>query len=164
MKSKIIHYAKEIALFFILMTILANVISLYRSSDLKKESLNVINITLHDETQYTYSNNKPLLIHFWATWCPTCSVESSNIEMISKNYEVLTIAVKSEAEDINDYLSENSLSFKVVNDQHAIYAREFNIAAYPTTFIYDKEKNLVFSEVGYTTTVGLWLRMWWADL
>jgi len=162
MKSKIIHYAKEIALFLVFMAIITNIISLYKSSDLKKEPLNVVNITLYDDIKYTYVNNKPLLIHFWATWCPTCSIEAANIEMVSKHYEVLTIAVKSDSDEIKDYLAENSLSFKVVNDKNAIYASEFNIAAYPTTFIYDKDKNLVFSEVGYTSTLGLWLRMWWA--
>ena len=162
MKSKITHYAKEIALFLVFMAIITNIISLYKSSDLKKEPLNVVNITLYDDIKYTYVNNKPLLIHFWATWCPTCSIEAANIEMVSKHYEVLTIAVKSDSDEIKDYLAENSLSFKVVNDKNAIYASEFNIAAYPTTFIYDKDKNLVFSEVGYTSTLGLWLRMWWA--
>jgi hypothetical protein len=51
----------------------------------------------------------------------------------------------------------------VINDSSGFISSEFNIAAFPTTFIYDKEKNLVFSEVGYTSTLGLWLRMLWAS-
>ncbi len=40
-------------------------------------------------------NNKPILLHFWATWCPTCKFEAPNIEKVSKDYEVITIAVQS---------------------------------------------------------------------
>lgn len=160
--QKLKHYAKEIFFFLITMTILMNIISLYKSSDLNKEPLNLANITLIDGTEYTYNNDKPILIHFWATWCPVCKLEASNIQTISKNFEVLTIVVKSEKEEIVEYMKDNGLNYNVVLDKSGVLATEFNIAAYPTTFIYDKDKNLLFSEVGYTSTFGMWIRMLWA--
>lgn len=160
--QKLKHYAKEIVLFLITMTILMNIISLYKSSDLNKEPLNLANITLIDGSKYTYNKEKPILIHFWATWCPICKLEASNIQTISQNFEVLTIVVKSEEKEIVKYMKENGLNYNVVLDKGGVLATEFNIAAYPTTFIYDKEKNLVFSEVGYTSTFGMWIRMLWA--
>ena len=164
MKEKIIHYAKEIIIFLVVMTILANLVSLYKSSDLNKMPFNLVNITLLDESKYNIDNTKPILIHFWATWCPTCKVEASNIDTISKDYQVISIAVKSGSNlEIQKYMSEKELSFMVVNDDIGLISSEFNIAAYPTTFIYDKNRELVFSEVGYTSTWGLWLRMWWAS-
>jgi len=165
MKEKLKHYAKEIALFFIIMTIFANVMSLYKSSDLNKMPFNLVNITLLDGENYKIANDKAILVHFWATWCPTCKIEASNIDTISKNYQVITIAVKSGSNaEIANFLQENNLHFKVLNDKSGLVSQEFNIAAYPTTFIYDKNRELVFSEVGYTSTWGLWLRMWWANL
>ena len=95
MKDKIKKYLKEIVTFFIFITILANVISIYKSSDLNKEALQNINVTLLDAKEYSYPKEKPILIHFWATWCPTCKLEASNIQTISENFEVLTIAVSS---------------------------------------------------------------------
>ncbi len=165
MKDKIKHYAKEIVIFFIFMTLIMNGISLYKSSELNKEPLRPIAVTLIDSQNYSYPKSKSILIHFWATWCPTCKLEASNIETISKNFEVLTIAVNSgDDKSIKEYLHDKELSYKVFNDRDSIFAREFNIVAYPTTFIYDKDKNLLFSEVGFTSTWGLWLRMWWAEL
>lgn len=165
MKEKIIKYTKEIITFFIFITILANIISFYKSSDLNKESLQNINITLLDAQKYNYPKDKPILIHFWATWCPTCKLEASNIQTISKTFEVLTIAVSSgDDNEVKKYMNEHDLDYKVYNDTNGFFAKEFKIAAYPTTFIYDKNKNLVFSEVGFTSTFGLWLRMWWAAL
>ena len=57
------------------------------------------------------------------------------------------------------YLDEHNLTFKVVNDEDGFFAQKFNIKAYPSTFIYDENKNLRFTEVGYTTTFGLYFRM-----
>lgn len=165
MLKKIKHYLKEIIIFIVFITIVANGISLYKSSDLNKKPLNITNITLLDGTKYNLSSTKPTLIHFWATWCPTCKLEASNIQTMSQNYEVVTIAVKSGSnEDINRWLKENDYDFNVVNDESAFISSNFNITVFPTTFIYDKDKNLVFSDVGYTSTWGLMLRMWWASL
>ena len=163
--NRVKHYLKEIAIFIVVMTIFANLISLYKSSDLNSEALQLNSITLINGQEHFFKSDKPVLIHFWATWCPTCKVEASNIEIISKEYEVVTIAVNSGSNtEINEYLKENGLTFNVVNDEHSIYSSKFKIAAYPTTFIYDKNRDLVFSEVGYTSTIGLYIRMWWAGL
>jgi len=165
MKEKIKHYAKEIAIFIIVMTLFANGLSLYKSTSLNNSALEMNTITLIDNSVYSFNNDKPTLIHFWATWCPTCKVEASNIQTISKSYEVITIAVKSGTkEEINTWLSENSYDFKVINDNTGILSSKFKVAAFPTTFIYNKNKELVFSDVGYTSTIGLYVRMWWASL
>ncbi|MBU1657944.1 redoxin domain-containing protein [bacterium] len=164
MKEKIKHYIKEIILFFIFITVVANLISFYKSTDLNKVTLRPIHVTLVDKQKYILPHAKPVLIHFWATWCPTCKLEASNIQTISKHYEVLTIAVKSGTDDeIKKYLNASGYDFKVFNDSSGFLASEFKISAYPTTFIYDKDKKFTFAEVGYTSTLGLWLRMWWAS-
>ena len=163
--NRVKHYLKEIAIFVIVMTIFANIISIYKSSDLNSEALQLSSVTLMNNKLYSFKDDKPVLIHFWATWCPTCKLEASNIETISKQYDVITIAVNSGSNrEIKEYLDENDFTFMVVNDQNSIYASEFKIAAYPTTFIYDRNRDLVFSEVGYTSTIGLYLRMWWAGV
>jgi len=165
MKEKIKHYIKEIFLFVIFITIVTNILSFYRSGELNKEKLQESNFTLIDSTNYNIQKNKPIVIHFWATWCRTCKIEASNIDAISKDFEVITIAVKSGTDDeIQKYINEHALNYKVVNDKDGFYANKFKISAYPTTFIYDKDKNLIFSEVGYTSTIGLWLRIWWVNL
>lgn len=161
--KKLKHYAKEILYFIITMTILANSISLYKSQELTKEPLKIDTFQLIDGSHYSTLKQKPLLIHFWATWCPTCKLEASNIDFLSKYFEVITIVVNSgNNEKVQNYLKEHDYKFRVVNDENSILASRFNIAGYPTTFIYDGDKKLRFSEVGYTSTPGLYLRMLWA--
>ena len=155
MIDKLKYYIKEILSFIVVLTILANAISYHKSIDLNKNKLDIKDISL---------NGKPILIHFWSTWCPTCKIEASNIQTISEKYNVLTIAVNSSDDNIKEYLKNNNLNFKVINDKNTFYANKFNITVYPTTLIYDKNKDLIFSDVGYTSTFGLWLRMWWSTL
>ena len=165
MLRKIKHYLKEIAIFFVIITILANAVSLYKSSNLNKEPLKLTNITLLDGKEYILSDDKPTLVHIWATWCPTCKIEASNIQTVSQYYNILTIAVKSGSNsEIQSWMSEGEYNFNVINDTSGLIASEFNIGAYPTTFIYNKNKELVFSDVGYTSTWGLFLRMWYVSL
>ncbi len=164
MKEKFIYYTKEILLFILVITIFANGISFYKSQELNKQPLKLQSIKLFNNTIYTMEKDEPLLIHFWATWCPTCKMEVDNIQRISKHYNVLTFAVKSGSDyDIYQYMQERGLDFPVVNDKDGSFAQEFHINAYPTTFIYDKNHNLIFSEVGYTSSIGLYLRMLWAS-
>ncbi len=165
MKEKIKHYIKEIVIFLVIITVLANVISIYKSIELNKQPLNLDEITLIENEKYIFTHEKPVLIHFWASWCPTCKLEASNIETISKKFEVVTIAVKSGSDDeLEEFLAANNLTFNVAKDDSGFFAKKFNISVFPTTLIYDKNRNLIFSEVGYTSTVGLYLRMWWAGL
>ncbi|MEW8247022.1 MAG: thioredoxin domain-containing protein, partial [Candidatus Thiodiazotropha endolucinida] len=42
---------------------------------------------------------RPLLVHFWAGWCPVCKVESGGIESLSKDYPVVTVAMQSGSEN-----------------------------------------------------------------
>lgn len=160
LKKYLISFIKY-AIFFI---VVINLVSYYKSLDLNKNRLEIRSFELLDGTNYEIEKDKPLLIHFWATWCPICALEEQNIETISKDYQVITIATQSgSSEEIKEYLEKNNLSFKVVNDNLATLSREFNIKAFPTTFIYDKNQNLKFSEVGYSSTFGLKLRLWWSN-
>jgi thiol-disulfide isomerase/thioredoxin len=164
MKSKIKKYAKELFSFFLIVIIASNVISYFKSNDLNKEPLPIKKFTLLDGSNYQ-ATNKPLLVYVWATWCPICKFQSPNIQSLSKDYELITIAVQSGDEfSIKNYLKNENYNFKVVNDENGLIASKLKVSVYPTTFIYDKNHNLLFSDIGYTSTLGLYLRMLYANL
>lgn len=165
MKQKIISFLKEAVKFIVIITIALNLISLYKSRDIRKEDLVLKDINLISGTNYQIKNTEPVLIHFWATWCPVCKIENPSIQKLSKDHQVITVAVESGDDNvIKRFMKENNLSFKTANDPYRTLAEQFNIKGYPTTLIYDKKGKLVFSEVGYTSTLGLKLRLFWASL
>jgi len=152
LKSILIESVKILVLMFIL----SNILSYIRKPELTSTHLPKIEAQLLDGSYFEIEEGKPLVIHYWATWCPTCKVEAPNIESVSKKYNVLTIAVSSGSDEkVKAYMQAHALTFKVLNDVDGTWAKKFKVEAYPTTFIYDAKGELLFSEVGYTTTAGL---------
>ncbi len=157
---------KEVAIMALMVLVISNVLSYVRKPDLADSQLPMIKALLisGEEFDSTALEDKPLLIHFWATWCPTCKAEADNIQRLSKYYDVVTFAVGSGSnEKLTNYMNERGFDYRVINDEDAHWASSFNVKGYPTTFIYDSTGQVSFSEVGYTSTIGLLLRMWWAD-
>jgi len=152
--------AKEVLSAALIIFVLSNIISYIRKPNLDSNLLPTIKVTLLDGSTFLPKIDKPIVIHFWATWCPTCKLEADNIERISKKYQVLTIAVNSgENKKIQAYMKEKGLTFDVMNDNNGQMAKRFHVEAYPTTFIYDSQSKLAYTEVGYTTTMGILARL-----
>lgn len=108
---------------------------------------------------------RPILIHFWATWCPVCKLEQSNIENISKKYPVITVAMQSgNNNELKHFMQEEKLSFNVINDENGKLSKAYRIKGVPVSFIVNKNNEIEFVEVGYTTELGLQMRLWWAGL
>ena len=110
-------------------------------------------------------NNKPILVHFWATWCPVCELENSNIASLSEDYQVVTIASWSEgARNVAEYLSQQKLDMQVIVDDDGEWAKLYGVSGVPKSFFIDSQGLIRFIETGYTTEVGMRLRLWWLEL
>lgn len=102
---------------------------------------------------------KPVLLHFWATWCGVCSAMADNVEAIARDYPVVTVASQSgDSDSVRAYVTEHKLSFPVVNDPDGRLAQSYGVSAFPTTFIIDKAGKIRHAEVGFTTEIGLRIR------
>jgi thioredoxin-related protein len=56
-------------------------------------------------------------------------------------------------------MEERGFNYAVVNDREEKLSKQFGVEVFPTTFIYDSNGILEFSEVGYSTTLGLKARL-----
>ncbi len=167
MKINIKKVLKEIIIFTMMIFIITNVISFLRKPNLQTTSIPEFQAHLITKKPFNLEKYKgePLLIHFWATWCPTCKLEASNIKKISKTYQVISIAVNSGTdEEIQKFMSKHNLTFTTINDNSGEISQKFKVSVYPTTFIFSPKGELKFAEVGYSSTIGLQLRLWWASL
>ena len=110
--------------------------------------------------------DKAVLIHFWATWCLVCTIEKGNIESIAEDYKVLNIAIQSGTdEEVRAHAQENNMRLdNIINDQSGSISKLFGIRGTPSSFVINTQGKIQFSEVGYVTTWGYRLRLWWASL
>ncbi len=116
-------------------------------------------------TELKKYRGKPVLLHFWATWCPFCKLEESSITSIAEDWPVLTIAYQSgDKTEIEKHLKKQGLeSWAVISDPDSRLAELYGVTGVPTSFIIDANGNIRFREVGITSAWGLRARLWYAD-
>lgn len=114
--------------------------------------------------QLSQEKQRPILLHFWATWCPVCKLEQGSIESLAKDYRVVSVAMQSGSnKELQQFLAEEQLSFPVINDISNDIVQRYAVRGVPTSYIIDKNNQIKFVEVGYTTELGLRLRLWLAN-
>ena len=108
---------------------------------------------------------KPVLVHFWATWCPICKTEQGSIEALAgDHFNVITVAMQSGTSDsVAKFMAEQKLSFPVLNDADGAISASWGVHAVPASFIVDSDGEIRFVEIGFTTELGLRLRLWLAQ-
>ena len=93
---------------------------------------------------------KTIFLNFWATWCKPCIAEMPTIEkaqtILNKEDIVFLMASSEAAEEIDAFKKAHNFNFDYLQVQNS---EELNIQSLPTTFIFNKEGKLVFSESGY---------------
>lgn len=149
---------QEIVSTLLILFVVSMVLNYIRKPDINE---NIYSLELNDsKIDFSDYKDKPLLVHFWAIWCPVCKLEAANIESVSTTYDVISIAVKSGSDEaLKTFMKEYDLTYTVIDDQSGELAKKFNIEAYPTTLIYNGKGELKFTEVGYSTTLGLKARL-----
>ncbi len=110
--------------------------------------------------------SKPVLVHFWATWCSVCRLEQDTINDIAQqDSNVITVAMQSgKPGEVLQYMKEQGIDFPVVNDPDSRLAQAWGVNSVPASFIISPDGQIKFVEVGYTTGIGLKLRLWVAGI
>jgi peroxiredoxin len=104
----------------------------------------------------------PVLVYFWATWCPVCRLEQGSIESLARDYRIVTVALQSgDAAVVQKYLAEHGLRAPVINDPDGAIAHRWGVHVTPTLFFLDPDGMIRFRELGYTTEAGMRMRLWW---
>ncbi len=109
-----------------------------------------------DPVSLTDLKGKTVLINFWATWCGPCKAELPDIESISKEYASKGLVVIGVSEDrgdgildnVSDFASKNGLTYQIVVDNDDIANAYGNINAIPTSFLVNKDGQIVEKWIG----------------
>jgi thiol-disulfide isomerase/thioredoxin len=117
---------------------------------LSEEELNLILIDKAGNLKTLYEfDNKPVLINFWATWCPPCIAELPSLQKLYNKYkdDVHFIFIVNEPfEAVEQFLEKRNFSvpfFRLTGNVPDM----FETAILPTTYLIDNE-NIIIHKTG----------------
>ena len=95
----------------------------------------------------------PVLLNFWATWCPPCRAEMPYLQQIyeqwtSQGLVLLTINLMESSSEVRGFMQSNGLSFPVLLDSTGSVGTKYNVSGIPTTFFIDKDGIIQEMKVG----------------
>lgn len=92
---------------------------------------------------------KPVIIHFWATWCPYCKKLQPGLDRLYKAYadqglQMIAISFwEDEGATPQAALDARGHSFKTVVDGDHVARQLFGVKGTPTTVFIDKKGNII---------------------
>ena len=89
---------------------------------------------------------KPVLVNFWASWCPPCRSEMPFIQdtftdkkWADKGLVVLAIDIGESPSTVSEFVNKYGLTFPVLLDITQDVSLEYYVRAIPTTFLIDRD-------------------------
>lgn len=94
-----------------------------------------------------YRGQKPVVVDFWASWCPNCRRDMPNLNRFYEKYkdqvEVIGVNLQESQSVVEKFISSRNISFPIALDPSGQASRAFGIQYTNTHFLIDKEGNLV---------------------
>ena len=106
-------------------------------------------------TQHTLDDyqGRPVVLNFWATWCPPCRAEMPALQNVYEEYRdeglvILAINVRERPSTVQPFVDEYRLTFPVLIDGNAAVSAAYEQEAYPTTYFIDRNGRIREMAVG----------------
>ncbi|WON75697.1 protein disulfide oxidoreductase [Serratia sp. UGAL515B_01] len=165
--AKLKRWARELLILLLLVASVIFVIDWWRAPQAPPSFNQQLLQTLDGESVSLaqLSQDKPLLVYFWASWCGVCRFTTPSVSKLAANGgNVLTVALRSgNDQQVEQWLARKRLKLPVVNDEQGEIASRWQVGVTPTFVVISRGK-LVQSTTGWTSEWGMKLRLWWASL
>jgi len=116
-----------------------------------------VNFKLQDMDGKTHQlsdyKGQPVIINFWATWCPPCREELPSMnrgwaKIKSEGIAMIAINVGEDEDTIFTFTGDYPIDFTVLLDQSGEVINQWPIKGLPTTFVIDPQGRIVYRAIG----------------
>lgn len=100
---------------------------------------------------------KPLLINFWASWCPPCQAETPDLVKAYAKYGDkvqfigVDLASQDTMSDVTAFVNKYGMKYPLALDTKGAVAEQYQVMAIPTSFFVNREGIIVDLIVGPLT-------------
>ena len=102
-------------------------------------------------TTLSQLRGKPVVINFWASWCPPCTDELASFIRLQRMYgnRVAIVTVSNEAPGVaRAYLQHKRYDLSLVEDPQGAIFRKYSIPPIPDTIVLDASGAVTYVSVG----------------
>ncbi len=136
------RWGKETLIYLLVIIIFSFAVDAWRTKDMPANTapaLAGISTTGEAIDVIAMSQEKPVVVYFWATWCAACRFVTPTINWFSDAYQVVGVSTSSgEDRRVSGYMRTHDYTFKNINDTRGDISREWGIRVTPTIVIIDK--------------------------
>lgn len=106
----------------------------------------------------------PVLLEFWATWCPNCKALEPQMAAAAKKYRGkislvgVAVGVNQSAELVKAYSTKHGLPLTVVYDKTGDAADKFDVPATSYIVILNKDGHVIYTGVGADQNIDAAIR------
>ncbi|MBI5777829.1 MAG: TlpA family protein disulfide reductase [Planctomycetes bacterium] len=92
-------------------------------------------------------SDKPLVLDFWASWCPTCRAEIPNVVELYNQYKdkitIVGINLDKTFADAQEYTREHNIPYPNLYDAQGMVANFYHVHGIPTIIIINAQGEIV---------------------
>ena len=114
-----------------------------------------VDFTLTDAEGKTVSlgrfiGRKPVLLIFWATWCPHCKESVPDINRMHRepagngNVQIIALDFMESPAKVNSFISAKKVAFPVLLDREGAVARMYRVVGIPMYILIDRQGKVVY--------------------
>ena len=112
---------------------------------------------------------RPVLLNFWASWCPPCVVEMPSLELLATRFEaegleVLAINFRETDATVRRFIEQTALSLPVLRDRDGGAAKAFGVRIFPSSIAIGRDGLAKFSVTGEVDWMGAEAHRWLAPI
>jgi peroxiredoxin len=108
-----------------------------------------------DEVTLSELRGAPVVVSFWATWCPSCVQELPELQAAYQEHgdetHILTVSVDNDRSDIESFSKEKNLDFPILFDEDGAVSGSYSVRGIPVTVFVDSEGVMVKRHIGSLT-------------